>query len=169
MEITRDARFKSIALRLGYEIETEFTTAGSYVPAVQHNGIAHVSGQIPLRSNGRVVVGRVGEEVSLNEAYVAAQLCALRSLAVVRSLYGSLNSVATILRLGVYVRCGPSFGEISKVANGSSDVLAEIFQEAGIHARTSVGVDRLPRESVVEVELSVGLNPGVTMSLTGSS
>ena len=117
-----------------------------------------VSGQLPFRDGTLLATGRVGADVSLEQAQACARQCVLNGLAVVRgSCSGSLDPVVRIVRLGVFVACVEGFGDQPKVANGASDLLQQLFGEAGRHARAAVGTNALPLNSCVEVEMLVEL------------
>ena len=125
----------------------------SYVPVVVTGALAFVSGQVPLSEGKLLVSGKVGADVGLQEATEAARRCALQILAVLRAELGSLDRVARIVKVSVFVASSPGFTEQPKVANGASDLLVQVFGDAGRHARAAVGVAELPLGAPVEVEL----------------
>lgn len=130
----------------------------SYVPAVEAGGILYVSGQLPLRDGELMAEGKVPSPVKIAEATAAARQCVINALAVVADhLGGDWSRFERIVRVGVFVQSAEQFGKQSEVANGASDLLMDIFGEAGKHARAAVGVNALPLNAAVEVELSVGL------------
>lgn len=100
-----------------------------------------------------VVTGRVGVDVSLENARFAARVCAMRALAVLRQTLGSLDDVKKVLRITVYVQCGPDFTQQSEVADAASEVLYSVLGPAGAHTRTSVGAYQLPKNAPVEIDL----------------
>jgi enamine deaminase RidA (YjgF/YER057c/UK114 family) len=157
MEGSRQARFEAEAMALGHDFTGELLVGGNYVPVVRHAGVVHVSGQVPRVGNQVVVVGSVGAEVSLERAQRAAAICAMRALALVAKSAGSLDDIAQVLRVGVFVRSASGFTQQSEVANGASDLLVRVLGSAGQHTRTSVGVTQLPKGAAVEVEMSVAL------------
>jgi enamine deaminase RidA (YjgF/YER057c/UK114 family) len=125
----------------------------SYVPVVVAGGLAFVSGQI-VRVDGEVLhPGKVGAEVSLEQAQEVGRSAALLALAALRAELGSLDRVSRVVNVGVFVASAPGFTQQPAVANGASDVLAEIFGEAGTHSRATVGVAELPLGAPVEVTL----------------
>ena len=122
----------------------------AYVPTVLANGLLHVSGQLPFRE-GQVVTGRLGEEVDVAGGQAAARLCGLMLLAQVDAAVG-LDRVARVVKLGVFVNSAGSFTQQPEVANGASELMQDVFGEAGRHARAAVGVPTLPRGAAVEVD-----------------
>jgi len=149
-----DQRFDDLARRLGYSFDGEIKIGGNYTPLVVDAGVAYVSGQVPRVGDSLVVTGRVGAEVSLEQAQLAAKVCALRALALLRRQFGSLEQVSRILRITVFVQCTESFTLHSEVADGASAVLFDVLGEAGRHSRTSVGVFQLPKNASVELDLT---------------
>lgn len=126
----------------------------AYVPAVRSGTLVFVSGQVPVRDGALVAAGPVESAVSLENAREAARLCAVNALAVLAgALDGELDRVRRIVRVGVFVCCDPGFTGHSKVADGASELLAEVFGEAGRHARAALGAPSLPLGATVELEL----------------
>ena len=132
---------------------------GNYVSLIEHQGVIEISGQIPRVGNTVMVTGRVGETVSLLDAQTAAKICVMRALALLRNHLGDLARIDKILKLNVFVQSAHDFAQQSEVADGASDVLYEIFGEAGVHTRTSVGVYQLPKNASVELDLRVAVVP----------
>lgn len=132
---------------------------GSYVPVVVHGGTAWVSGMLPMREGKLVAAGPVGSQVRVEVAKEAARWAALNGLAALRAAIGNLDRVERIVRVGVFVASAPDFTGQPEVANGASDLLVEVFGEAGRHARAAVGAPRLPLDTSVEVEMVVALKP----------
>lgn len=128
---------------------------GSYVPAVQCANMVLTSGQIPLREGKVLFTGKVPNEVSLEQAQEAARICVLNGLAAIVGVVGGVDEIQRVVRMGVFVNSAPGFTDQSKVANGASDLLVEVFGERGRHARAAVGVAELPLNAAVEVELWV--------------
>lgn len=126
-----------------------------YVPAVRTGRVVYASGQTPTIDGVLQVRGRLGEGVSVEEGQRAARLAALNCLAEVRALLGSLDAVSRVLRLTGYVASAPGFGEQPYVMNGASELMEQIFGDAGRHARSAIGVAELPFGAPVEVELIV--------------
>lgn len=125
----------------------------SYVPVTQGNGLAFVAGQVPIEGGKLLAAGRVGESVSLEQGQELARRCALQALAALNDELGSLDRVRRILKVTVWVASGEGFFDQPKVANGASDVLVEVFGEAGKHARAAVSAPSLPLGAPVEVEV----------------
>ncbi len=125
----------------------------SYVPVVVAGGLAFVAGQIPMEEGVVLHPGRLGSEVSVEEGREAARRCALQALAALRAGLGSLDRLARIVQVTVFVASAPGFTDQPEVANGASDLLVEVLGEEGRHARAAVGVAELPRGAPVEVAL----------------
>ena len=124
----------------------------SYVPTVQTGNLLVVSGQVPVE-NGRVVrPGKLGAELSVEEGQELARLCVLNGLAAVKQALGTLDRVRRVVRVAGYVASADGFQQQPAVINGASDLLAQIFGEAGRHARVAIGVNELPLGCGVEVE-----------------
>lgn len=153
MEDSRDTRFAAVQAELGYNFDGEIKIGGNYVPVVQHGDQVFVSGQIPRVGNTVVVTGRVGSETSVLQAQLAAKICAMRALALLRQSLGSLDHVKHILRITVFVQSAQDFTQQSEVADAASDVLYAVLGPAGAHTRTSVGVVQLPKSASVEIDL----------------
>lgn len=126
---------------------------GSYLPYAVAGDLVFVSGQLPW-TDGRIAhQGRVGGEASLEDAIAAARLCSLALIAQVRAACaGDLDRVEAVVRLGGFVASAPGFADHAKVLNGASDLMVEVFGDAGRHARAAVGVSSLPLDACVEVE-----------------
>ncbi len=127
----------------------------AYIPAVRVGDLVFVSGQIPLRDGSLTARGPVPSAVSEEGAREAARQCVLNALAVLSAELGSLDRVRRMVRLGVFVACDPGFEGQPQVANGASELLVEIFGEAGRHARAAVGSVGLPLGATVEVDMVV--------------
>jgi enamine deaminase RidA (YjgF/YER057c/UK114 family) len=143
--------------QLGITLPQAAAPVAAYVPAVEAGGLLHISGQLPFRE-GQVVTGRLGAGVTLEEGQAAARLCGLMLLAQVRAALGGFDRVARIVKLGVFVNSDPDFTDQPKVANGASELMAEVFGEAGRHARSAVGVAVLPLGAAVEVDAIVAVS-----------
>lgn len=159
--MSREGAFQAIAGELGYDFNGEIRIGGNYSPVVWHGNEIYVSGQIPRVGNDVVVAGRAGAVVPIAQAQHAAQICVMRALALLRQSLGSLDDVARILRITVYVQSSEDFTQQSEVADGASDVLFRVLGEAGIHSRTSVGVYQLPKNATVELDLIAAVGPAV--------
>lgn len=125
---------------------------GSYVPCVQAGNLLFLSGMLPLREGKLTRTGRVGESVSLMEAQEDARQCIINALSVLKSHLGSLDKIKRCIKLNGYVASSQDFTEQPKVLNAASDLLFEIFSDAGRHARAAVGVYVLPLNSPVEID-----------------
>lgn len=139
---------------LGITLPAVAAPAGSYVPARRSGSLVFTAGQVPFVDGKLAAAGKVGDGISAGEAKGLAGICALNALAAVDALVG-LDAVTGVVKVVVYVASAPGFSGQPGVANGASDLLAEIFGEAGRHARSAVGVAELPLDSPVEVELVV--------------
>ena len=126
-----------------------------YIPAVRSGNHVFTSGQLPMRFGELMVTGKVGGEVSEEEAVACAQQCALNAIAAVKAEIGDLDQVKRIVKVVAFVASTPDFTGQPRVANGASELFGHAFGEAGIHARSAVGVPVLPLDSPVEVELIV--------------
>jgi len=138
---------------LGLEIPDVVAPLASYVPAVRSGSYVYTSGQVPMVQGQLAATGKVGVDVDLATAQRCAQICALNALAAVRSLTGDLSAVTRIVKVVGYVASDPSFTGQPAVVNGASDLLGEVFGDAGVHARSAVGVVALPLDAPVELEL----------------
>jgi enamine deaminase RidA (YjgF/YER057c/UK114 family) len=148
---------------LGLSLPAVPAPVAAYVPAVRFEDVVYTAGQLPLVDNPLRAVGKVGVDVSADEAVECARIAALNGLAAVADLTGDLDVIARIVKVVVYVASAPGFTDQPLVANGASRLLVEIFGEAGRHARSAVGVAVLPLDAPVEVELvvSVGSTPTI--------
>lgn len=138
---------------LGIELPPAPRPVASYVPVKVVGSLAFVAGQIPMAEGTVAPAGAVGGDVSAEEANAAARLCAIQALAALREALGSLDRVRGIAKVDVFVASAPGFTDQSKVANGASDLLVEVFGDEGRHARAAVGVRELPLGAAVEVAL----------------
>lgn len=141
---------------LGLVLPQAAAPVAAYVPTVQAGGLLHVSGQLPFRE-GVVMTGRCGEDADEAFAQAAAEKCGLMLLAQIKAALGSLDRVERIVKLGVFVSSTPSFTAQPKVANGASELMQKVFGDAGLHARSAVGVAVLPLGAVVEVDAIVAV------------
>lgn len=153
--MSREARFRQIAVELGYDFDGEIKVGGNYSPLVVHDNIAYISGQIPRVGDTVVIQGAVGKEVSLDQGQLAAKICIMRAVALLLQRFKSLDKIKRILSIDVYVQSADGFTRQSEVSDGASEVLYAIFGEDGVHARTSVGVFQLPKNAPVEISLVV--------------
>ncbi|QIA27061.1 RidA family protein [Thermaerobacter sp. PB12/4term] len=137
---------------LGLQLPPVAPPVAAYVPGVLQDGWLYVSGQLPLKEGQVVYRGKVGRDVSPEDGYQAARLCALNILAVVRSVTGSLDRVRQVVKVVGFVNSAPGFAGQPQVVNGASELLGQVFGEQGRHARSAVGVAELPLDAAVEVE-----------------
>ena len=126
----------------------------AYVPAVRTGTLVYTSGQLPLQAGDLTHIGKVGAEVTPEQAKVAARTCALNALAAIDALVG-IDAVIRVVKVVGFVASAPGFSGQPGVVNGASEVLGELFGDAGAHARSAVGVSELPLDAPVEVELIV--------------
>jgi enamine deaminase RidA (YjgF/YER057c/UK114 family) len=139
----------------GITLPSPVAPIANYVPFVRSGNLVHISGQVSLDASGGIT-GIVGEAVDLETAQRAARLCGVNLLAQMRAACdGDLDRVVRVVKLGGFVQAGPDFFDIPSVVNGCSDVMVEAFGDAGRHARSAVGVYRLPRNFAVEVDAVV--------------
>jgi enamine deaminase RidA (YjgF/YER057c/UK114 family) len=142
---------------LNIVLPTPVAPVANYVPFVRHGDLIHISGQVSFDASGGIR-GVVGEDVDLERAQAAARLCGLNLIAQMNlACGGDLGRVARVVKLGGFVQAGPAFFDIPKVVNGASDLMVEVFGDAGRHARSAVGVFRLPLNFAVEVDAIVEL------------
>lgn len=146
-----EARLKA----LGIELPLAPRPLASYVPAVRSGNLVFLAGQGPVADGKLVVTGKVGAELTEEEGYKAARITILNSLAVLRAEIGTLDRVRRIVKLVGWVNSAPGFTRQPWVINGASDLLVEIFGDAGRHARSAVGANELPLNIPVEIELVV--------------
>lgn len=141
---------------LGLTLPRPAAPVAAYVPAVEAAGLLHVSGQLPFQ-DGQVMTGRVGDDRTPEYAQNAARQCGIMLLAQIRQALGSLDRVERVVKLNVFVNSDARFGGQPQVANGVSELMIEVFGEAGRHARAAVGVAALPLGAVVEADAIVAV------------
>lgn len=139
---------------LGLTLPAVATPAGAYIPARRSGSLVFTAGQLPFVDGELPATGKVGADVDPEKAYELARHCALNALAAVDALVG-LDSVTGVVKVVGFVASAPGFNGQPGVINGASDLLGEVFGEAGQHARSAVGVSELPRDTPVEVEVIV--------------
>ena len=138
---------------LGLELPEPVAPLASYVPTVRTGSLVYTSGQVPLVKGDLPVIGKVGAEVSPEQGAEQARICALNAIAALKAEVGELSRVRRIVKVVGFVASAPDFYGQPQVINGASDLLGEVFGDAGKHARSAVGVAVLPRNVPVEVEL----------------
>jgi len=143
--------------QLGIELPQPAAPVAAYVPAVERDGLLHISGQISFAADGSLIKGRLGDDVDLDGGMAAARRCGIMLLAQMKAALGSLDRVEKVVKLGVFVNSSPDFVDQPKVANGASELMQDVFGEAGRHARSAVGVAVLPLGVAVEVDAIVAI------------
>ena len=138
---------------MGLELPAPGKPVANYVPAVRTGNLVFLSGHGPVLENGNLITGKVGVDLSPEEGYQAARQVALVLLASLKSEIGDLDKVRRVVKLLGMVNCTPDFVDQPKVINGASDLLVEIFGEKGKHARSAVGMNALPLNIAVEIEM----------------
>ena len=138
---------------LGLALPAVTPPLAAYVPAVRTGAYVYTSGQLPFVDGALQMTGKVGAEVGVAEAAALARICALNALAAVASVSGGLSAVIRVVKVTGFVASAPGFNSQPQVVNGASELLIEVFGEAGRHARSAVGVAELPLDAPVEVEL----------------
>lgn len=142
---------------LGLSLPEAAAPVAAYVPVVEASGLLHVSGQLPFK-DGQLMTGRLGEDRDLEYGHEAARRCALMLVAQIsKALDGDLSRVVRIVKLGVFVNSAGDFTDQPKVANGASELMQALFGDAGLHARSAVGVPVLPLGAAVEVDAVIAI------------
>jgi len=155
MSGTIDARLNEIGLTL----PKPAAPVAAYVPAVEHDGLLYISGQLPF-DDGQLMLGRLGEDRDIAFGQKAARACGVMLVAQMKAALGDLDRVVRIVKLGVFVNSDPRFTDQAQVANGASELMQEIFGEPGRHARSAVGVPVLPLGVAVEIDAIVAVSDG---------
>jgi enamine deaminase RidA (YjgF/YER057c/UK114 family) len=145
-------RIESRLKELGIVLPTPPAPVASYVPTATSGNLVFVSGQITSTAEGLKYVGVVGRDLSVEDGNAAARLCAVNLVAQVKAACGDLDRVKRCVKITVFVNAAPDFTQHPEVANGASDLLVEVFGEAGKHARAALGAGSLPRGVACEVE-----------------
>lgn len=140
---------------LGLAVPEVPTPVAVYLPAVRTGNYIFTSGQLPMRDGQLIATGKVGGEITVDQAVECARQCALNAIAAVRAEIGDLSKVKRIVKVVAFVASTPDFTGQPGVANGASELFGEVFGEIGRHARSAVGVPVLPLDAPVEVELLV--------------
>jgi len=148
---------------LGLSLPAVARPLAAYVPAVRFADLVYTAGQLSLVDGKLQAVGKVGADVSVDEAVQCARIAALNGLAAVVDLAGDLDVITRIVKVTVFVASAPGFTEQPLIANGASGLIGEIFGDSGRHARSAVGVAVLPLDAPVEVELVVGVGSTPTI------
>jgi enamine deaminase RidA (YjgF/YER057c/UK114 family) len=140
---------------LGIELPPAVTPVANYVPAVRTGNLVFLSGHGPFDENGTLITGKVGSDLTVEQGYQAARRVAIGLLGSLKATIGDLDKVKQVVKLLGMVNCGPEFTDQPKVINGVSDLLVEVFGERGKHARSAVGMNALPLNIAVEIEMIV--------------
>jgi len=140
---------------MGLELPAPGRPVANYVPAVCTGNLVFLSGHGPVLENGSLIKGKIGADLTLEEGYIAARHVALVLLASLKSEIGDLDKVRRVVKLLGMVNCTPDFVDQPKVINGASDLLVELFGDRGKHARAAVGMNALPLNIAVEIEMIV--------------
>ena len=140
---------------MGLEVPAAVKPVANYVSAVRTGNLVFLSGQGPFRKDGTLITGKVGADLTLEEGYEAARRVALGLLGSLKAEIGDLDKVRRVVKLLGMVNCTPDFIDQPKVINGASDLLVEVFSDAGKHARSAVGMNALPMNISVEIEMIV--------------
>lgn len=147
---------RRLAAPHGLDLDATLQIGGNYASFTEHLGLVHVSGQVPRVGSALVCTGRVGESVSLAQARQAAEVCVLRVLSVLHQVYG-LDCIQRVLKMNVFVQCTADFTQQSEVSDAASDLLKAVLGPDGVGARTSVGVQQLPKDAPVEIDVAAAL------------
>jgi enamine deaminase RidA (YjgF/YER057c/UK114 family) len=143
----------------GVSLDTSIAPLGSYSPVIISGNLAFVSGQIAVENNKQSkdvkYKGKVGQDITIEDARKAAELCVINCLIQLKGALKDLDKIKKIVKLSGYVNCDTSFTDHSAVLNGGSDFLVQIFGDAGKHARAAVGASSLPKNSCIEIEMIV--------------
>jgi enamine deaminase RidA (YjgF/YER057c/UK114 family) len=145
-------------IKLGYRISKGPAPLAEYIPATKVNDLVFTAGQIPMENSKLMFAGKVGSDLTLEEGRKAAELCAVNCLRVIKNLIGELENIKRVVKVTVFVNSANGFTDQPKVANGVSEFLFELFGENARHVRSAVGVNELPINSAVEVEMIVQVN-----------
>ncbi|MBU6395461.1 MAG: RidA family protein [Sphingomonadales bacterium] len=143
---------------LGITLPVPAAPVAAYVPTVEAGGFLYVSGQVSF-VDGTLVKGRLGDDLTVEQGFGAARGCGLMLLAQANAALGSLDRIARVVKLGAFINCTADFIDQPKVANGASELMVEVFGDAGKHARSAVGVPALPLGCAVEIDAVFALHP----------
>jgi enamine deaminase RidA (YjgF/YER057c/UK114 family) len=141
--------------KLGFILPPAPKPLAAYIPAKIVGNLVFTSGQVPIADGNIVYAGKVGKDLTEDDARKAAELCLINCLSVVKSIVGNLDNIKQIVKLTVFVNSADGFTAQPKIANGASELLEKIFGENGKHVRSAVGVNELPLNSAVEIEMIV--------------
>ena len=150
---------ESTLKRLGVQLPAPPKPVASYIPAVRSGDLLFLSGVIPVREGNLALSGKVGRDLTVEQGYEAARIALLNALAIVRNELGTLDRVKRVVRMVGYVASAEGFVQQPAVVNGASDLLVQIFEQVGRHARLAVGAAELPMGAPVELELILEIAP----------
>mgnify|MGYP006085729439 FL=1 len=150
--------FEEKLKELGIELNSPPSPVANYIPVQQTGNLIYLSGQGPRDKSGNFITGKVGEDISADEAYDLAKNTAINLISVMKSYLGSLDRIEKIVKVLGMVNSTPDFKDHPKVINGCSDFFVEVFGEKGRHARSAVGMGSLPNNMAVEIEIIVEVN-----------
>ena len=148
-------KYEETLKELGYTVPKAAIPLANYAPGIVDGNMLYVSGQLPTEEGKLKYVGRLGDGCSLEDGREAAKICALNGLGVIKALVGDLDRVDKIVKITGFVNSSADFTDQPKVVNGASDLLGQVFGQAGVHARSAVGAASLPLGACCEVELIV--------------
>lgn len=140
---------------LGYELPEAPKPLAAYIPALIVNDLVFTAGQLPSIKGELKFKGKIGAELSIEEGAKAAEICALNCLSVIKSVVGNLDKIEQVIKLTAFVNSADYFIDQPKVANGASELLSKIFGNKGKHVRSAVGVNELPLNAPIEIEMVV--------------
>ena len=143
---------------IGHELPTPAKPLAAYIPALRTGNLIFTSGQLPTKDGKLIAEGKVGFDVSEEKGIECARVSAINCLAAIKMVIGSLDKIEQVVKLVVFVNSADSFTAQPKIANGASELLAQVFGEKGKHARSAVGVGELPINAPVEIEMIVRVN-----------
>ena len=143
--------------KLGLEVPEAAKPLAAYIPAIKMDNLVMTSGQLPTVKGELKFKGKVGKDITEEEGKQAAEICALNCLGAIKGVIGDLNKIEQIVKLTAFVNSADGFTSQPKVANGASELLGKIFGDNGKHARSAVGVNELPIDAPVEIEMMVKL------------
>ena len=141
--------------KLGFEIPETPQPLAAYTPALQVGDMVYTSGQVPIEKGELKYAGKIGFDLTVQEGQKAAEICALNGLSAIKGVIKDLDKIEKIIKVTVFVNSADGFTDQPKVANGASELLGNIFGDAGRHVRSAVGVNELPIDSAVEIEMIV--------------
>ncbi len=154
MQMTTPSSPEQNLAALGLTLPPAPAPGGNYVSSKQVGSVVYLSGVISMGTEG-ILTGVAGLDRSIEEGYAAARACALTQLAVLKRDLGSLDRVAEVLTVNGYVNAAPGFPDSPEIVNGASDLLVQVFGEAGRHVRAALGLNALPRNALVELQMTV--------------